>query len=100
MTKIEINKRGRHYSIEAINHAGTSRVCAAVSALLCTLEGALTNNSSARNLVTQKGPAYYAIDCDAMGRTVREDWRFLTIGLLQIEKANPGEIAVAQNIFL
>ena len=99
MTKIEINKRGRHYSIEAINHAETSSVCAAVSALLCTLDCALRNNRQAKLITIQRGSGYYVIASECNGKTAREDWRVITMGLLQIEQTHPDEIKVTQNIF-
>jgi len=46
-----------------------------------------------------RGYGYYAIACECKGKTAREDWNVITMGLLQIEQAHPDEIKVTQNIF-
>ena len=100
MTDITIDKLGRSYIIEAKYHAETSKVCAAVSALLCTLDCALRNNKHAKLTASMRGYGYYTIACERNGKTAREDWNVITMGLLQIEQAHPDEIKVTQNIFL
>lgn len=99
MTKITATVNGKHYKIEARNHADTSDVCAAVSTIMCTLDGAIRNNSDAVCVYSCLESGYAKVEYIADGPLAEEDAAMALIGLMQIREAFPEQIKIEQNIF-
>jgi uncharacterized protein YsxB (DUF464 family) len=99
MTEITATKNNKHYKILVENHANSQEVCAAVSGLMYCLEGTLWNQDQAYCHYSKLEPGYAMIECIAGNEFVEEDFRCITIGLLQIREAHPDEVVMIQNIF-
>ena len=99
MTEIICVQNNRHFKLMADNHAGSTEVCAGVSALLYALEGTLMNHDSAICHYSTLEPGHAVIECIAMDELVAEDFRMALIGLMQIREGHPDDIAILQNIF-
>lgn len=99
MTKIKATVKDDHFHFSFIDHAGDSRVCTAISTLICTLSGALLNDPEAVRVDKQIGYGDTTISWIAKGERAREDAYFTLIGLLQLEAEYPESVKVEQNIF-
>jgi len=99
MTEVIASKEKNHYKIQAKNHAGSSEVCNGISAILYALEGALFNNDYVCEHISTLTPGNAEIAAVCLDSTAAEDFRMALIGIMQIQKAHPGEVGVSQNIF-
>lgn len=100
MTEIQATVNNNHYRLQVSNHADDSRVCAAVSALVQTLEGALINHDSAVCHYSKLEPGDASIEFIAQDEYPAEDMRCILIGLMQLQKTYPDKIVLIQNIFI
>jgi len=100
MTKIKVTKVNSHIRFEAENHADTKEVCAGISALLCTLHGAIENCETAYPVYAQLDPGHTVIEYLAQNEVAEWIGYTILIGLMQIELAHKEEVTVTQNIFI
>lgn len=100
MTEITAKKINNHYRIDAVNHAESKQVCAAISGLLYALEGCLFNHDTvyAHYSKLDFGDAY--IEFLTEDPLPAEDFRCVLIGLLQVEASHPDEVRVTQNLII
>ena len=90
MTHIRARYGRSGYSVTSVGHAGTSKTCAAVSAIIQALAGWVHNQRSG-GISLNKGEAMIAFPEMPGAEAVMD---MTVIGLLQIEKAAPGDIEV------
>lgn len=99
MTEIKATVSGKHYRIEAKNHADNTNTCAIISAFICTLAGAAQLNPEAKSVHTKLEPGDAMVQYIATGDTAEEDMRIILLGLIRLEADFPDAIHVEQNIF-
>lgn len=99
MTEVRASVSGKHYRLEIDNHAPDSRICAGISALATTLEGAVVNNPEAQCVYRRTEHGCFRIEWIAEGDTAEEDMRIILLGLMQIAQTYPGTVNITQNIF-
>ena len=97
MTHIVLDRHGDKYLIQATGHAtGSEKVCSAVSALLWSVAGWITNNSEKlefHKMRIDSGNSYIEFAGGVIAQAV---WEVAAIGLMQIEKQYPEYIKVME----
>lgn len=94
MTKIEITDANPRYFLSFDGHAtGSAEVCAAVSALMFSLEGYLRNHEEDLFLHSSKvdnpGRGYISFELEDPAKDIQGAFELVTIGLLQIADSYP-----------
>lgn len=89
MTKVVCRYGEYGYSVTASGHAGTSTSCTAVSAILGALAGWCSNSGG--TCLLDKGKAVILIPAGERAEAVMD---MTTIGLLQVQKAAPGDLEI------
>ena len=100
MATVSGNHRN-HYRLEVNNHASSTEICAAVSALVYALAGAVINNDEVITHYETLEPGHAVVDYGVNaghGTRADEDMRCVLIGLMQVQKAYPDEIVIVENI--
>lgn len=93
MTTIEITNAEPRYSLIFDDHAGDKSVCAAVSALMFSLEGFLRNNQEQLFVLSSKtdkpGWGYLMFELEDPSPKIKGAWELIVIGLMQIADSYP-----------
>ena len=89
MTKVVCRYGEYGYSVVSSGHAGTSQTCTAISSIIGALAGWCSNYGGTFDL--DKGKAVILIPSGDRAEAVMD---MTTIGLMQIQKAAPGDLEV------
>ncbi len=98
MTKVEITISKLRYAIIFDGHAGREEVCAAISALMFSLEGFLANNEQELFVHSSKmddpGWGYIMFELEQEQPKISGAFELVMIGLLQIRESYQDYIRV------
>ena len=99
MTEIYAEKAGDLYTISAKGHAaGSSEVCAAVSAILYALAGYMENAGESIDSILTSMDSGCAVISFRGGQAAEAVFDMAVIGLMQIEAACPKYIRVKNSV--
>ena len=90
MSNVELSKNGHEYSIRAKGHTG-SKMCAAISCLLYTAAGYITNTDEITILEIVLDPGEAKLVWTG-GRQARWLYDLMTIGFRQLQEGDPENI--------
>lgn len=96
MTRVQITRSGRRWTVEAMEHAGDIEACNYITGVLYSLAGFAANEAErgrARLLRTDMSPGDVTIDARG-GRRLAAAFEMACIGLLQLQKSRPDAISV------
>lgn len=93
MVFISAVSEGREFVLEAHNHAGDSKVCAGVSAIIYALAGWCDNEIKEGHCIIELAPGSAFIGFKG-GKKAETAYDVTVLGLKQIERSHPDEIVV------
>ncbi len=97
MTRILLTQNGDAYTVRADGHAtGSVQVCAAVSTLLYTLAGYLLDNPDITVLEQNLNSGKACICFQGGGEVGEAVFNLITVGFLQLEKAEADFLQVVR----
>lgn len=94
MTHVTLNESNGRYSVEAIGHAeGSVQACAAVSVLMYSLLGYLSNADGVEIEAADIADGFFSVEFSG-GDTARIMYNFCTVAFLQLEGSYGEYVAV------
>jgi len=93
MCDVYLERDGATYTVSVKGHAtGSPAMCAAVSALVCTLRGWLANTDIVEVYASQTESGDSLLKWSGGSDEI---WLFLAVGFLQLEGADPDRLRVS-----